>query len=141
MEGNARMTDKQLTDQTLSGGAPPAGRPGRRGARFLLVFGLVALAVAGGLSYLADSSPDGLDTVTLRGCEVIDTEAGETLSGTCMAVEAREHPLAVGPLADYALDGDSRFTGVAGVIGVLVTLALAGGLFRLLRRRSPTSES
>ncbi|MGH3822497.1 MAG: PDGLE domain-containing protein [Pseudonocardiaceae bacterium] len=104
--------------------------------RFFLAFGVVALLIAGLLSYLASSSPDGLDSVTLNGC----TEVGEELSGECIAQNARNHDLAGSPLADYALGGTEGTVGVAGVIGVLVTLALAGGLFWLVRprrRRSP----
>jgi cobalt/nickel transport protein len=37
------------------------------------------------------------------------------------------------------VSGDSRFTGVAGVVGVVATLAVAGGLFWVLRRRSDES--
>ena len=37
-----------------------------RRSRFLLGFLLVALVIAGGLSYVASSDPDGLDSVTLN---------------------------------------------------------------------------
>jgi cobalt/nickel transport protein len=102
--------------------------------RFLLAFGLVALLVAGALSYLGSGDPDGLDAVTQRGCEV---SSSDELTGDCIARDADEHALAGGPLADYAVDGDDRLTGVAGVVGVLVTFAAAGGLFWSLRRRGP----
>jgi cobalt/nickel transport protein len=104
--------------------------------RFALGFLLVALVVAGGLSYFASPDPDGLDTVTLHGCDVVETDAGEQLEGTCIAQHAGDHALADSPLADYALGGTDGTVGPAGVIGVLVTLAAAGGLFWLLRKRS-----
>jgi cobalt/nickel transport protein len=107
--------------------------------RFYLGFALVALVVAGVLSYFADSDPDGLDSATLKGCEVVETAAGEELTGSCIAQRAGDHHLADSPLADYTVDGDDRFTGVAGVLGVLATAVVAGGLFWLLRRR-PTRE-
>jgi cobalt/nickel transport protein len=113
----------------------PAGS--RRVAGFFLGFLAVALLVAGGLSYFASPDPDGLDTVALNGCEVVETDAGEQLEGTCIAQHADDHALAGSPLADYAVGGVDGTVGPAGVIGVLVTLVLAGGLFRLLRRRSP----
>lgn len=103
---------------------------------FFAGFALVALVIAGALSYLADPDPDGLDSATLKGCEVVRTAQGEELTGSCIAQHAKDHDLAAGPLADYAVGGDSRFTGVAGVAGVAVTLALSGGLFWLLRTRS-----
>jgi cobalt/nickel transport protein len=102
--------------------------------RFYVAFALLALVIAGGLSYLADSDPDGLDSVSQRGCQVVD---GERLEGECIAQDARDHALDAGPLADYAVGGDEALTGVAGVLGVLATLAVAGGLFWLLRRRTP----
>jgi cobalt/nickel transport protein len=113
----------------------PAGS--RRAAGFFLGFLVVALLVAGGLSYFASPDPDGLDSVTLSGCDVVETDAGEQLEGTCIAQHAGEHALAGSPLADYAVGGGEGTVGLAGVIGVLVTLVLAGGLFWLLRRRSP----
>lgn len=104
--------------------------------RFLLAFGLVTLVIAGALSYVADSDPDGLDLATQQGCTVT---AQEELIGDCIAQDARKHTLAGSPLADYTLGGDDRSTGVAAVLGVLITLAVAGGLFWLLRRRKPAA--
>jgi cobalt/nickel transport protein len=103
---------------------------------FFAGFAVVALLLAGIVSSFADSNPDGLDAATLKGCEVVETEAGEELRGDCIAQNAEDHALAGGPLADYAVGGDDRFTGVAGIIGVIATLAVAFGLFTLLRKRS-----
>lgn len=99
--------------------------------RFFLGFGLAALLVAGLLSYFADGDPDGLDSVTLAGC----AEVGEELRGECIAQNADEHALADGPLADYTVGGDDGLVGLSGVIGVGVTLLVAGGLCWLVRRR------
>ena len=106
--------------------------------RFLLAFGVAALLIAGLLSYLADSSPDGLESVTRQGCTAT---ADGHLAGDCIARDAREHPLARGPLAGYTVGGHHRLNGLAGVLGVVATLALAGGVFRVLRRRAPSSPS
>lgn len=108
---------------------------GRRPRAFFAGFALAALLVAGLLSYLASPAPDGLDTVTTQGCTVTETGGAEQLSGQCIARNAENHDLANSPLADYTLGGDGALSGVAGVIGVLVTLALAGGLFWLARPR------
>lgn len=89
--------------------------------RFFLGFAVVSLLLAGVVSYFADSDPDGLDHVT--------EEHG-------IAAHAQDHPLAGGPLADYAVAGDDRLTGLAGVVGVVLTLAVAAALFWLLRKRS-----
>ena len=108
-----------------------AGWPGRPRSRFLLGFLLAALVIAGGLSYFASSDPDGLDSVTLHGCTVSETAEGEQLDGTCIAQNAAAqypagHQMAGSPLADYAVGGREGTTGLAGIIGVLVT-ALRGG--------------
>ena len=42
--------------------------------------------------------------------------------------------MAAGPLADYAIGGHAGTTGLAGIVGVLVTALAAGLLFRVLRR-------
>ncbi len=107
----------------------------RRATGFFLGFLVVALLIAGGLSYFASGDPDGLDTVTLSGCEL--NADGEPAGGTCIATGAEDHALADSPLADYAVGGGDGTVGLAGVIGVLVTLAIAGGLFWVLRRRDP----
>ena len=100
--------------------------------RFWAAALILTLLIAGGVSYLASASPDGLDSATLRGCEVTEIEGAEELTGNCIAQHADEHALAGSPLADYAVDGREHTGGLAGVIGVLVTLAAAGGLFRIL---------
>jgi uncharacterized membrane protein len=110
-------------------GRATSGRATSRpvGRRALWLAGLlVTLVVAGFVSYYASGSPDGLEWA-----------AGE--SG--FADTARDSAAAGSPLADYGVAGvdDPRLGGgLAGVIGVAVTLLLAGGLTLLLRRRSPS---
>ena len=84
---------------------------------------IVALLLAGVVSYYASSSPDGLEKVA--------ADKG-------LAAGAKPHGLGNGPLADYGVKGvnDQRLSvGLAGVVGVGVTFALAGGMFLLVRRR------
>ncbi|KAF0965488.1 PDGLE domain-containing protein [Rhodococcus sp. T7] len=109
--------------------------------RFLIGFALVALLVAGAVSYLASSSPDGLDAATMRGCETVETDTGEALVGDCIARNASAHHLSDSPLAGYTVAGRAHLTGVAGVIGATATFVVAGGLFWLLvrARRNRTS--
>ena len=89
---------------------------------WFLGFGLlVALVIAGVLSGLASGDPDGLERVSIN--QGLDEAAAD-------------HALADSPLADYAVEGveDGRLsTGLAGVIGVLITLAVAGALFYGIR--------
>jgi cobalt/nickel transport protein len=96
----------------------------RRTRGFLLVGLLVALLVAGVGSYYASSHPDGLEWSAEQ------EGFGDT---------ARDSAAADSPLADYAVAGidDGRLSGgLAGVIGVAVTLLVAGGVTLLVRRRS-----
>ncbi|QZY28360.1 PDGLE domain-containing protein [Nocardioides coralli] len=85
---------------------------------------VVALLLAGFVSYYASSNPDGLEHVAEQ-TGFLDT--------------ADEHAAGDGPLADYAVEGvdDGRLSGgLAGVLGTLVTLLVAGGLGYAVRRRS-----
>lgn len=84
---------------------------------------VVALFLAGIVSFYAASTPDGLTKVSQE--QKFDTT--ET-----------EHHTADGPFAGYGasfVDNERLSGGVAGVVGVVVVLALAGGLTLALRRR------
>ena len=85
--------------------------------RTLVLAGVVvALLLAGVVSFYASSNPDGLECVAER---------------TGFIDSADEHAAGDGPFADYATKGvdDARLSGgVAGVVGTLVVLVLAGGL-------------
>lgn len=109
---------------------------------FWIGFAVVTLLIAGGVSYFASSSPDGLDSATLQGCEVVETATGEELRGECIAQHADEHSLAGSPLADYAIGGQDGTGGLAGIIGVVVTVVIAGGAFWVIARyrSKPTSS-
>lgn len=95
---------------------------------FLLGGLLVALLLAGVASYYASTHPDGLEHVAER-TGFLDT--------------AEEHATGDGPMADYAVEGvDSpRLAGgLAGVMGVVVTLLLAGGVAWAVRRRGSRAD-
>ncbi|GID91704.1 PDGLE domain-containing protein [Amorphoplanes digitatis] len=99
---------------------------------------LVALLLAGVVSNFASGSPDGLDATAREGCTF--GADGEITGGTCMLRREQDHQLADSPLADYGIKGiDNQYvsTGLSGVLGVLITFAIGGGLFRLVRRRAP----
>jgi cobalt/nickel transport protein len=89
---------------------------------------VVALLLAGVVSYYASRSPDGLNRVA----------QDQGFSAT-----EKQHHAADGPFAGYATEqvGDDRLSGgIAGVVGVVVVLALAGGIAFVVRRRRPASE-
>ena len=94
--------------------------------RTLLLAGLVVALLLGGVaSFYASSHPDGLEHVADQ-VGFLDT--------------ADDSAAADGPMADYEVKGvdNPRLSGgLAGVIGILVTLAVAGGLALAVRRRDP----
>jgi cobalt/nickel transport protein len=66
------------------------------------------------------------------------------VEGSCPAQATREHELADSPLAGYGFRGignEPLATGLAGVVGVLVTFAAGGGLFWLVRRSRPAADA
>ncbi|MFY1668741.1 PDGLE domain-containing protein [Plantactinospora sp. WMMB334] len=113
-----------------------ASRKTKRTGIFILGGLLVALILAGVVSNFASAHPDGLDSSLREGC-TFDADDNIT-GGSCPAQESRDHELADSPLADYGIRGvDNSYlsTGLAGVLGVLITFAVGGGLFWLARRR------
>jgi hypothetical protein len=99
----------------------------------IAVGAFVTLAIAGGMSYFASSAPDGLDSTSLKGCTV-DAD-GNITGGTCMAQRAADHELGGSFLADYGLSGVDNTTGLAGVIGVVLTFAVGLAIFWVVRGR------
>jgi cobalt/nickel transport protein len=92
--------------------------------------------VAGVVSSFASGSPDGLDYAAREGCTFNADD--EITGGTCMAQQEGEHQMGDSPLADYGIRGiDNQYlsTGLAGVLGVLVTFGIGGGILWLVRRR------
>ncbi|MEU7224508.1 energy-coupling factor ABC transporter permease [Streptomyces chrestomyceticus] len=104
--------------------AGPARPAARRSARRVWLAGVaVALVCAGGVSYYASASPDGLEKVAED--QGIDAKA-------------EEHAAKGSPLADYSVKdiANPRISGgLAGVIGVGATLAVGTGVFVVVRRR------
>lgn len=94
----------------------------------------VSLLLAGVVSFYASADPDGLEKVAAD--KGIDAKA-------------EEHAAADSPLADYGVKGitDTRLSGgLAGVIGVGVTVVAGTGVFWAVRRRrtgetSPSAAS
>jgi cobalt/nickel transport protein len=105
------------------------GTVSRRGRASWIAGLAVALLVAGVLSWYASASPDGLEWAAEQ-AGFLDTAEDSAAAGS--------------PLADYGVAGvgSERLSGgLAGVVGVLVTLLLAGGLTMLLRRRGRDAVS
>jgi hypothetical protein len=96
--------------------------------RRILVTGLlIALLLAAVVSFYASSSPDGLEKVA--------TDKG-------ISESAKDHQLSDSPFADYGtqgVDNERLSTGLAGIAGVAITLALGTGLALAVRRRDHTS--
>jgi hypothetical protein len=96
--------------------------PGRTAAVFTGVALAVALALAFFVAPHASESPDGLEKVAID----------EGFAG-----RESPHAMAGGPAAGYQVDGVDdplMSTGVAGVLGVLVTFAIGAGVVLVLQR-------
>jgi cobalt/nickel transport protein len=88
---------------------------------------IVALVLAFFVSPSASGDPDGLDKVA------IDEGFADTET---------DHAFGDAPTADYevrGVDDDRLSTGLAGVIGVAITFAVAGGVMLVVRRARRTS--
>ncbi|MFI6371286.1 energy-coupling factor ABC transporter permease [Streptomyces sp. NPDC050546] len=126
----------ELVDAPDAEPAPePAPVAARTSHRRVWAAGLVAsLLLAGFVSFYASADPDGLEKVA--------TDHG-------IDKKAEEHDAADSPLADYGVRDvdDARLSGgLAGVIGVGVTVVAGTGVFWAVRRRrsddtSPTDTS
>ncbi len=93
----------------------------RNQLRFLIAGLFVALLLAGGVSYYASSKPDGLEKVAQDKGFIADE---------------KEHATGDSPLAGYGVkgvDNQRLSSGLAGVLGVAITVVIAGGLFVGLR--------
>ncbi|GAA2754683.1 PDGLE domain-containing protein [Actinopolymorpha rutila] len=96
---------------------------GPRTRIFVVVGLLVVLALAGGVSYYASASPDGLNKVA--------EDHGFASTG-------KDSPTRHSPFAHYGVRGitDGRVSkAVAGVAGVAIVLALGTGVALAVRRR------
>ncbi|MEC4571741.1 energy-coupling factor ABC transporter permease [Streptomyces virginiae] len=115
--------DGVLVDAPAAATAPAAGA-GAGSTKKVWVTGLgTALVLAGFVSFYASADPDGLEKVAAD-------------KGIDEKVE--EHAAAGSPLADYGVKDvdDARLSGgLAGVIGVGVTVVAGTGIFWAVRRR------
>ncbi|MEH0429527.1 energy-coupling factor ABC transporter permease [Streptomyces stelliscabiei] len=118
--------DGELVDAPAAAPAPVAARS----PRTLLLAGLgTSLLLAGVVSFYASADPDGLEKVAAD-------------KGIDAKVE--DHAAADSPLADYGVEGldNARLAGgLAGVIGVGVTVAAGTGIFWAVRRRRTNDTS
>ncbi|MEV6107767.1 energy-coupling factor ABC transporter permease [Streptomyces sp. NPDC051940] len=116
-----RHADGTTSTVTAGGGREVPAAP--RGSRKVWAAGLAAAVVLAGIvSFYASADPDGLEKVA--------TDQG-------IAAKQQDHGLGDSPLADYGVKdvGDARLSGgLAGVIGVGVTLAAGSAVFVAVRR-------
>ncbi|MFE7646402.1 energy-coupling factor ABC transporter permease [Streptomyces phaeoluteigriseus] len=122
---NGELVDVPAAEEART--APVAARTSRR---TLWVTGLAtSLVLAGFVSFYASSSPDGLEKVAAD--KGIDEKT-------------EEHAVADSPLADYGVKDvtDARLSGgLAGVIGVGVTVVAGSTVFWAVRRRRSPDAS
>ncbi|MGV9451866.1 energy-coupling factor ABC transporter permease [Streptomyces sp. NPDC003635] len=126
---NGELVDAPASDEERAGArtAPVAARASRRA---LWITGLVtSLVLAGFVSFYASADPDGLEKVAADNGIDRKTE---------------EHASADSPLADYGVRDvdDARLSGgLAGVIGVGVTVVAGSAVFWAVRRRRTAEDA
>ncbi|WP_030262017.1 energy-coupling factor ABC transporter permease [Streptomyces violens] len=109
--------------------AEPKAPAPRSTKRVWLAGVAAALVCAGGISYYASASPDGLEKVA--------QDQG-------LDKQEKDHAAKDSPLADYSVKDitDARLSGgLAGVIGVGATLAVGTGVFVVVRRRRDAADA
>lgn len=115
-----QLVDAQGNSRTVAAdevGARPTTRVGRTP---VLAFLAASLVVAGTVSYFASANPDGLETVAEK-----------------FGFTSQDHALVDSPTADYGIAGiDNAFLsgGLAGILGVLVTVLVGAGIAWVVRR-------
>ncbi|MGY1498431.1 energy-coupling factor ABC transporter permease [Streptomyces sp. QTS52] len=117
----------ELVDATPDPEPEPA--PSHRTRNVWLTSLAASLVLAGGVSFYASASPDGLEKVAAD--KGIDAKA-------------EGHAVADSPLADYSVEGitDGRLSGgLAGVIGVGATIVAGTGVFWAVRRRRTDEDT
>ncbi|MEG3627216.1 energy-coupling factor ABC transporter permease [Streptomyces poriticola] len=122
---NGELVDAPAAEEPAP--APAAG--GSSSRRFWAAGLLTSLVLAGFVSFYASADPDGLEKVA--------EDKG-------FAESAEEHHTADSPLADYGVRDvdDARLSGgLAGVIGVGVTVAGGTAVFWAVRRRRTADSS
>ncbi|MER5881877.1 energy-coupling factor ABC transporter permease [Streptomyces sp. NPDC001910] len=121
----------ELVDTPAAPAAPPAPVAARSSHRTVWITGLVtSLVLAGFVSFYASASPDGLEKVAKDKGIDAKTEKHATEDSS--------------PLAGYGVKdvSDARVSGgLAGVIGVGVTVVAGTGVFWAIRRRRTTDSS
>ncbi|MEU0592545.1 energy-coupling factor ABC transporter permease [Streptomyces ardesiacus] len=120
----------ELVDANGSAPSPAPAPAAARSHRAVWLTGLVAsLVLAGFVSFYASADPDGLEKVA---------------SDKGIDKKAEEHASADSPLADYGVKdvADARISGgLAGVIGVGVTVVAGSAVFWAVRRRRSDDAS
>jgi cobalt/nickel transport protein len=117
------------THEVAEATSPDRTSPRIRTKVLVVVGVLVVLVLAGGASYYASGSPDGLNRVA----------ADHGFDHT-----AKDSPTGGSPLADYGVRGidDERLSGgLAGVVGVVIVLALGSGVAVVVRRRTRARQA
>lgn len=114
----------------MSDAASETSEGPRRVSNRMLALGIlvVALLLAGIVSFYAASSPDGLTKVA-QDQGFADTQ--------------NSHSSEDSPFAGYGssfVEDERASVGIAGVVGVLVVLVAASGLTYVVRRRSPKEQ-
>ncbi len=122
--GFVYKTRKEIITGALKEGYVPGAAK-----RILIIFAVTAVVIGGFLSYFASSNPDGLEWAIQRVTGKEELTNDSNTSGAHQEAKELQEKTAV--LPDYAFGGAAKDnvlgTGVSGILGGLVTLALTAG--------------
>ncbi|MDR0638679.1 MAG: energy-coupling factor ABC transporter permease [Spirochaetaceae bacterium] len=115
----------ELLESAVSGGEIAGVKGGVRIRTVVVVFAVLSALVAGGLSILASSNPDGLEWAMEKTAGTAELEReGPVFQAAADTVEKTAF------LPDYALkngEGSGGETALAGIVGSVITVVVAGG--------------
>lgn len=118
--------------EMLEAAAVPAEKRGASVKRVIIALAAAAVLIAGGLSLLASSHPDGLEW------SIAGVTGSEELPAGEAAVYARAEKAQEGTafLPDYAVQGSDSAAGtsLAGLVGGAICVAVAGGAALIIAR-------
>ncbi len=107
--------------------------------KLIITLSVITLVVAGGISLLASANPDGLEWAIGKTAGTEELEASGQVHQDAAALQA---DTAFMPDYDYK-DGSGSGTSTAGIVGALITFAVAGAagaVITLVKKRKKTAD-
>jgi cobalt/nickel transport system permease protein len=109
--------------------------------KVVIILAVITILVGGGLSWFASSNPDGLEWSMERTAGTAELEAQGGIYDSAAKVQQKTAFMPDYDYADAGEGGSSTGTGIAGVVGGLMTFALAGAAGLIITKVKKRSKS